>query len=144
MNKISRAINNNTETINRNLQNLADSLHDENTRHDLFQPVVTLIVQEQHFLTFLGKIKRLFVFTEEMFNLEILTHEQTSNVKSHLSELYSPKELILHYHNLLDFRFVQGSIVTIHDSIIYIIKIPILNPIEFSLFQRLAIINQYN
>ena len=144
MNKISRAINSNTETINRNLQNLPDSLHDQNTRFDLFEAVVTLIIQEQHFLTLLGKIKRSFVFTEEVFNLEILTHEQISNVKSHLSELYSPEELILHYHNLLDFRFVQGSIVTIHDSIIYTIKIPVLNPIEFSLFQRLAIINQYN
>ena len=62
-----------------------------------------------------------------MFNLEILTHEQISNVKSHLPELYSPKELILHYHNLLDFRFVQGSIGTIHDSNIYTIKIPTLS-----------------
>ena len=78
-----------------------------------------------------------------MFNLEILTHEQISRVKSHLSEFHSPKALILHYHNLLDFRFVQGSIVTTHNSIIYTIKIPILNPIEFSLFQRLSIINQY-
>ena len=55
MNKISRAINNNTETINRNLKNLADSLHDQNTRLDLFEAVVTLIVQEQHFFNFFRK-----------------------------------------------------------------------------------------
>ena len=60
MNKISRAINNNTETINKNLQNLADSLHDQNKRLHLFEAVVTLIIQEQHFLTLLGKIKRSF------------------------------------------------------------------------------------
>ena len=79
-----------------------------------------------------------------MFNLEILSHEQISHVKSHLLELYSQKELIVHYHNLIEFRFAQGSIVTIHDSIIYTLKIPILIPIEFSLFQRLATINYSN
>ena len=79
-----------------------------------------------------------------MFNLEILSHEQISHVKSHLLELYPQKELILHYHNLLNFRFAQGSIVTIHDSIIYTLKILILNPIKFSLFQRFARINYRN
>ena len=50
----------------------------------------------------------------------------------------------MHYCNLLDFRFAQSSIVCIHDLIIYTLKIPILNPIEFSLFQRLYIINNNN
>lgn len=144
MNEISRAINNNTEVVNKNLRDLLEILGGQNTRLNLFETLVTLIVQEQHFLNFLGKIKRSFVFTEEMFSLEILTREQIVNIKNHLSELYAQKELIMHYQNLLDFRFVQGSIVIVHDSIIYTLKIPILNPIEFSLFQRLAVINKNN
>ncbi|XP_031789078.1 uncharacterized protein LOC116418037 [Nasonia vitripennis] len=144
MNQISRTINSNTEIINKNLRNLMKTLNDQNTRFELIETVVTLIVQEQHFLNLLGKIKRSFVFIDEKFNLEILTHEQILSIKTHLLELYSQKELISHYHNLLDFRFAQGSVVTIHDSIIYTIKIPILNSIEFSLFQRLAIINRNN
>ena len=112
-NKITNDINNNTEIINKNLHNLANILNEQNTRFDLFETVITVIIQEQNFLNLLGKIKWSFVFSEEMFNLEILSPKQISHVKSHLLELYSEKELILHYHNLLDFRFAQGSIVTI-------------------------------
>ena len=79
-----------------------------------------------------------------MFKLEILSLKQISHVKSHLLELHSQKKLILNFHNLLDFRFAQGSIGTIHDSIIYTLKILIFNPIEFSLFRRLATINYSN
>ncbi|XP_076546662.1 uncharacterized protein LOC143305748 [Osmia lignaria lignaria] len=144
INTISNTINGNTEMINKNLQNLANTLSEQSTRLDLFEAIITLITQEQHFLNLLEKIKRSFVFSGEVFDLEILTYEQMSDIKAHLLKLYSRKELMLHYHNLLDFRFTQGSIVTAPDFIIYTLKIPILNPIEFSLFQRLATISHNN
>lgn len=77
------------------------ALNDQNTRFELFETVITLIVQEQDLLNLLGKIKRSFIFTDERFNLEILTHEQISSIKDHLLKLYSQKELISHYHSLL-------------------------------------------
>ena len=76
--------------------------------------------------------------------LELLTYDQISDIRAHLLAIYSQKELILHYHNLLDFRFAQGSIAFTQNLIVYTIKILILNPIEFSLYQRLAIINYNN
>ncbi|XP_076386045.1 uncharacterized protein LOC143264130 [Megachile rotundata] len=144
MNTISNSINGNTEIINKNLQSLANILSKQSTRLDLFEAIIILIIQEQHFLNLLEKIKRSFVFSGEVFDLEILTYEQMSDIKAHLLELYSRKQLMLYYHNLLDFRFIQGSILTAPDSIIYTLKIPILNPIEFSLFQRLATISHNN
>ena len=60
MNKITEDINNNTEIINKNLHNLANILNEQNTRFDLFETVITLIIQEQHFLNLLEKIKRSF------------------------------------------------------------------------------------
>ena len=74
----------------------------------------------------------------------MLTYDQISDIRVDLLAIYSQKELILHYHNLLDFRFAQGSIAFTQNLIVYTIKIPILNPIEFSLIQRLAIINHNN
>lgn len=55
MNQISRTINSNTEIINKNLRNIMATLNNQNTRFELFETVMTLIVQEQHFLNLLGK-----------------------------------------------------------------------------------------
>ena len=74
----------------------------------------------------------------------MLSYDQISDIRVHLLAIYSQKELILHYHNLLDFCFAQGSIAFTQNLIVYTIKIPILNPIKFSLYQRLAIINYNN
>ena len=91
-----------------------------------------------------GKIKRSFIFSDQTFDVEVLSYKQISDILTHLLGTYSKRKLIMYYYNLLDFRFVQGSIVCTHDLIIYTLKIPILNPIEFSLFQRLSIINDNN
>ena len=142
--KISKSINNNTEIIIRNLGNISSALGQQKEKLNVFEAAVTLIIQEQNFLGLLGKIKRSFIFSDQIFDLEMLTYKQIADILTHLLGIYSRKELIMHYYNLLDFRFAQGSIVCIHDLIIYTLKIPILNPIEFSLFQRLSIINNIN
>lgn len=144
INKINKDINNNTEIINKNLENITKTLNEQNKQLSIFEAVITLIIQEQHFLDLLNKIKRSFIFSEKLFNLEILTYKQISDICEHLKRIYSQKEMLLHYHNLLDFRFAQGSIVFTQDTIVYTLKFPILNPIEFFLFQRLAIINKRN
>ena len=92
----------------------------------------------------LGKIKRSFILSDQTFDLEMLTYEQIVDILTHLLGIYSRKELIMHYYNLLDFRFTQDLIVRIHDFIICTLKIPILNPIEFCITQRLSIINNNN
>ena len=56
----------------------------------------------------LNKIKRSFIFSEQLFDLEILTYDQVLDIRVHLLAIYSQKMLILDYHNLLDFRFAQG------------------------------------
>ena len=100
-------------------------------------------MQKSKFASF-KKIKRTFIFSDQTVDFEVLTHEQIFDLFTHLLGIYSKRELIMHYCNLLDFRFAQGSIVCIHDLIIYTLKISILNPIEFILFQRLSIINNNN
>ena len=97
---------------------------------------MTLITQEQHFLGLLNKIKRSFIFNEQLFDLEISTYDQISDIRVHLLAIYSQKELILYYHNLLDFRFAQGSIAFTKNLIVYTIKIPILNTIKFFLLSK--------
>ena len=144
INTISKQINNNTNIINENLKDMWKTINDQTLQSNLFEAVMTLITQEQHFLGLLNKIKRSFIFNEQLFDLELLTYDQISDIRAHLLAIYSQKELILHYHNLLDFRFAQGSIAFTQNLIVYTIKIPILNPIEFSLYQRLAIINYNN
>ena len=57
---------------------------------------MTLITQEQHFLGLLNKIKRSFIFNEQLFDLELLTYDQISDIRAHLLAIYSQKELILH------------------------------------------------
>ena len=59
---------------------------------------MTLITQEQHFVGLLIKIKISFILNEHLFS--------------------SQKELILHYHNVLDFRFAQGSIAFTQNLIV--------------------------
>ena len=86
------------------------TVNDQTLQSNLFEAVMTLIIQEQHFLGLLNKIKRSFIFNEQLFDLEILTYDQISDIHVHFLAIYSQKELILHYHNLLDFRFAQGSI----------------------------------
>ena len=130
INKISKSINNNTKIINRNLWNI--SIAPQNEKLNFFEAAVTLIIQGQNVLGLIGKIKRSFIFSDQTFDLEMLTYEQIVDILIHLLGIHSRKELIIHYYNLLDFRFSQGSIVCIHDLIIYTLKIPILNPIEFS------------
>ena len=121
-----------------------ETVNDQTLQSNLFEAVMTLITQEQHFLGLLNKIKRSLIFNEQLYDLELLTYHQISDIRAHLLAIYSQKELILHYHNLLDFRFAQGSIAFTQNLIVYTIKIPILNTIEFSLYQRLAIINYNN
>ena len=144
LNTIGNNMNMNTDVINKNLLNISKTLNGHREEFNIFEAVVTLIIQEQHFLDLINKIRRSFIFSEQIFNLEVLTYDQLQEIKIHLLKIYSQKELIFHYHNLLDFRFTQGSIVCINDSIIYTLKIPILNPIDFSLFQKLATINNNN
>lgn len=144
INKITKDINNNTEIINKNLENITKTLNEQNKKLSIFEAIVTLIIQEQHFLDLLNKIKRSFIFSDKVFNLEILNYKQISDICDHLKSIYSQKEILLHYHNILDFRFAKGSIVLTQNNIVYTLKFPILNPIEFSLIQRLATINSKN
>ena len=74
---------------------------------NLFEAVMTLITQEQHFLGLLNKINRSFIFNAQLFDLELLTYDQISDIRVHLLAIYSQKELILHYHNLLDFALLR-------------------------------------
>ena len=64
-------------------------LNEQNTRFDFFFCHYTNNTRKTLF-KFIGKIKRLFVFSEEMFNLEILSHEQILHVTSHLLESIIP------------------------------------------------------
>ena len=124
--------------------NISKALKNENTKLNHFESIVTLIIQEQHFLDLLSRIKRSFIFSGQIFDLEILEYKQILHIGKHLFEIYSHKEIMLDYQDLLDFRFARGTIAFTQDSIIYTLKIPILNPMEFSLIQRLAIINNNN
>ena len=110
------------------------------SKTNLCEAVMILITPEQYFLGLLNKIKRSFIFNEQLFDFEILTYDQISDIRVRLLAIY----LILHYHNLLDFRSAQGSIAFTQNLIVYTIKIPILNPIKFSVYQRLSIINYNN
>ena len=144
INKISKNMNNNTEIINENLWNISKALDRRDKQLNFFEALINLIIQEQNFLDLFGKIKRSFNFSDQTFDVEVLSYKQISDILTHLLGPYSKRELIMHYYNLLDFRFVQSSIVCTHDLIIYTLKISILNHIEFSLFQRFSIINDNN
>ena len=88
------------------------------TRNSIETNVIYLIIQEQNFSDLLGKIKRLFIFSDQTFDVEVLSYKQISDILAHLLGTYSKRELIMHYYNLLNLRFVQGSIVYTHDLII--------------------------
>uniref|UniRef100_A0ABD2VW37 Envelope protein n=1 Tax=Trichogramma kaykai TaxID=54128 RepID=A0ABD2VW37_9HYME len=141
INEISKNMNQNSEIISNNIQH---TLKEHSQKVGSYDTLITLISQEFSFLNLLGKIKRSFNFNDDIFDLEILTYDQLSYMRKILTNIYSSKQLILHYHNLLDFKFAKGSIVVARNSIIYTIKIPILNPITFKLYQRLAIVNDLN
>ena len=94
INTISKQINNNTNIINENLKDMWNTVNDQILQSNLFEAVMTLIIQEQHFLGLLNKIKRLFIFNEQLFDLELLTSDQISDIRAHLLAIYSQKELI--------------------------------------------------
>ena len=71
INTISAQINNNTNIINENLKDMWKTVNDQTLQSNLFQAVMILITQEQHFLGLLNKIKRSFIFNEQLFDLEI-------------------------------------------------------------------------
>ena len=120
------------------------TVNDQILQSNLFEAIMTLITQEQHFLLLLNKIKRSFIFNEQIFDLEMLTYDQISDIRVHLLAIYSQKELILHYHNLLDFRFAQGSIAFTQNLIYTPSKSQSLILSNFPFYQRLAIINYNN
>ena len=55
---------------------------------NLFEAVMTLITQEQHFLGLLNKIKRSFILNEQLFDLELLSYDQISDIRVHLLAIY--------------------------------------------------------
>ena len=66
-------------------------VNDQTLQSNLFEAVMTLITQEQHFQELLNKIKRSFIFNEQLFDLEILTYDQISDIRIHLLAIYSQK-----------------------------------------------------
>ena len=66
-------MNNNTDIINRNLQNISTTLGQQSKQLNLSEAIITLIIQEQRFLSLLHKIKRSFIFLEQTFSLEVLS-----------------------------------------------------------------------
>ena len=89
INKISKNINNNTDIINRNLQNISTTLGQQSKQLNLFEAVITLIIQERHFLSLLDKIKRSFIFLEQTFSVEVLSYERMIDMRVHLLKMYS-------------------------------------------------------
>ena len=83
INTISKQINNNMNIINKNLKDIWKTVNDQTLQSNLFEAVMTLITQEQHFLGLLSKIKRSFIFNEQLFDLEILTYDQISDIRVH-------------------------------------------------------------
>ena len=63
------------------------------------------------FFRFARKNKAFIYFFRSNIFVEVLSYKQISDILIHLLGTYSKRELIMYYYNLLDFRFVQGSIV---------------------------------
>ena len=84
INTISNNMNMNTDVINKNLMNISRALSRQTEKYNKFEATITLIIQEQHFLDLLNKIRRSFILSEHIFNLEVLTYNQISEIKNHL------------------------------------------------------------
>ena len=141
-NRVGNEINKDLEIIGKNLNKTRFELNNQQREINVFEATMILIIQEINYIKLLNKIRESFNFSESSYSLELLNYDQIEEIRKHLFKIYSTRELTLSLHDLLDFRFIKGSIVLNEHFIIYTLKIPILNPVEFSLSQRLAVVNE--
>ena len=88
LNIISENLDNSTFNINKNLtlKNITLTLGAQNMIINLFEALITLIMQEQHFLS---RMKRSFIFSGQVFEL-------MSNIRLQLLKIYVQKDLIFY------------------------------------------------